>query len=94
LEISQKCHLFFPIFKALTYEGFVSCCFYKVMTLIKKSAKRLTEYRYGHNLVSIQTQHLVSIQKRKEAGNGSRRAFSGRRRAGFFSVKKAGHNTN
>jgi hypothetical protein len=56
---------------------------------IKKYAKGLTEVPFGHNLMFIQTQHLVSTQRAKEADNGSRRAFSGRRRAGSFSLKKS-----
>ena len=54
----------------------------------------MTEVRFGHNLMVIQTQHLVSIQGGKEAGNGTRCAFSGRRRAEIFSPeKKASHGT-
>jgi len=52
----------------------------------EKSAKGLTEVRHAPNLVCIQTQHLVSLQRGNEADFGSRRAFSGRRRAGFFSL--------
>jgi len=49
----------------------------------------LTEARFGHNLVLTRTQHLVSAQRGKEAGNGTRRAFFWPPASGVFFTEES-----
>ncbi len=64
-NISQKCHFFSEVFKALTSKEFLSYCFYLIISLRKISGKRLTVGANGHNLVTVRTQHLVSNHEGK-----------------------------
>lgn len=62
-DLSQKCHFFSEVFKALTAEAIVSYCFKIFIILMRIYGKPLTAGRYGHNLVTVRTQHLVSSQR-------------------------------
>ena len=62
LKISRKCHFFSFVFKVLTDVRSVSHC-----KIIKKRCREnsrfpLTVDGFGHNLMHVRTQHLVSKQ--------------------------------
>ena len=64
-KISRKCYFFSHVFKGLTSEHFVTHCFYTLKPFGLNSDKPLTVDRYGHNLVCVRTQHLVSNHEGK-----------------------------